>query len=165
MHGGMKVYAGAPAAARHYVEGGRGRADDSYLAQGTGNARSYTAGGGRVQELVALAGDTYELWVAGLEPGTGAPGGALRARARPSEARASPPGRRRPSRTWRRAGAGPMTMTWPRAPGMPAATPPAAVASRNSSHGPAIPASCGWPAWTRTPASRPVDCAPTTARC
>ena len=46
MHGGMKVYAGAPAAARHYVEAGRGRADDYYLTEGTGIARRYTARGG-----------------------------------------------------------------------------------------------------------------------
>src|SRR3954453_3528131 len=32
----MKVYAGAPAAARRYVKAGRGRADDYYLAEGTG---------------------------------------------------------------------------------------------------------------------------------
>src|SRR3712207_8597050 len=31
VHGGMKTYAGAPAAARHYVEAGRSRADDYYL--------------------------------------------------------------------------------------------------------------------------------------
>jgi exodeoxyribonuclease V alpha subunit len=43
MHGGLKVYAGAPAAARHYVEADRGRADDYYLAEGTGVARRFTA--------------------------------------------------------------------------------------------------------------------------
>ena len=35
MHGGLKVYRGSPAAARSYVEAGRGRADDYYLAEGT----------------------------------------------------------------------------------------------------------------------------------
>jgi exodeoxyribonuclease V alpha subunit len=74
MHGGMKIYAGAPSAARHYVEAGRGRADDYYLTEGTGIARRYTAGGGRVQELSPLDGDGYEAWVAGLDPGTGRPG-------------------------------------------------------------------------------------------
>jgi exodeoxyribonuclease V alpha subunit len=39
MHGEMKVYTGAPAAARHYVESGRGRADDYYLTEGAGIAR------------------------------------------------------------------------------------------------------------------------------
>ena len=33
MHGGMKVYRGAAAAARHYVEADRSRADDYYLAE------------------------------------------------------------------------------------------------------------------------------------
>jgi exodeoxyribonuclease V alpha subunit len=78
MHGGMKVYAGAPSAARHYVEAGRGRADDYYLTEGSGIARRYSAGGGRVQELAALAGDGYEAWVAGLDPDTGTARGRLR---------------------------------------------------------------------------------------
>ena len=39
----MKVYAGAPAAARHYVEADRSRADDYYLTEGTGLARRFTA--------------------------------------------------------------------------------------------------------------------------
>jgi exodeoxyribonuclease V alpha subunit len=71
MHGGLKIYAGGPAAARHYVEAGRGRADDYYLVEGTGIARRYTAGGGQVTELAALTGDGYEAWVAGLDPDTG----------------------------------------------------------------------------------------------
>src|SRR3954447_4927862 len=78
MHGGMKIYAGAPSAARHYVEAGRGRADDYYLTEGTGIARRYTAGGGRVAELAGLAGDGYEAWVAGLDPDTGTARGRLR---------------------------------------------------------------------------------------
>src|SRR3954447_5712672 len=78
MHGGMKIYAGAPSAARHYVEAGRGRADDYYLTEGTGIARRYSAGGGRVQELSPLAGDGYEAWVAGLDPDTGMARGRLR---------------------------------------------------------------------------------------
>ncbi|WP_448643002.1 MobF family relaxase [Geodermatophilus sp. URMC 63] len=78
MHGGIKVYAGAPSAARHYLEAGRGRADDYYLTEGSGIARRYTAGGGRVQELAALAGDRYEAWVAGLDPDTGTARGRLR---------------------------------------------------------------------------------------
>ena len=39
MHGGMKIYAGAPSAARHYVEAGRGRADDYYLTEGQGRCK------------------------------------------------------------------------------------------------------------------------------
>src|SRR4051812_412698 len=78
MHGGLKIYAGAPAAARHYVQAHRGRADDYYLTEGPGIARRYTAGGGRVAELAALTGDGYEAWVAGLDPDTGTARGRLR---------------------------------------------------------------------------------------
>src|SRR5215217_3971047 len=78
MHGGMKVYAGAPAAARHYVEAGRGRADDYYLAEGTGVARRFAAADGQVAELAPLAGDGYEAWVAGVDPDTGKARGRLR---------------------------------------------------------------------------------------
>ncbi|WP_091372212.1 MobF family relaxase [Geodermatophilus sp. DSM 45219] len=74
----MKIYAGAASAARHYVEAGRGRADDYYLAEGTGIARRYTASGGRVAELAALAGDAYEAWVAGVDPDTETARGWLR---------------------------------------------------------------------------------------
>lgn len=41
MHGGMKVYRGAAAAARHYVEADRSRADDYYLAEGGGVAMRF----------------------------------------------------------------------------------------------------------------------------
>ncbi|SFT79081.1 conjugative relaxase domain-containing protein, TrwC/TraI family [Geodermatophilus amargosae] len=78
MHGGMKIYAGAPTAARHYVEASRGRADDYYLTEGAGIARRYTAGDGRVTELDALAGDGYEAWVGGLDPDNGMARGRLR---------------------------------------------------------------------------------------
>src|ERR687893_1260624 len=78
MHDGLRTYAGAPAAARHYVEAVRGRADDYYLTEGPGIARRYTVGGGRVRELAALAGDGYEAWVAGLDPDTGTARGRLR---------------------------------------------------------------------------------------
>ena len=78
MHGGMKIYAGAPAAARQYVEFDRGRVDDYYLTEGAGIARRYTAAGGWVQELAPLAGDGYEAWVAGLDPDTGMARGRLR---------------------------------------------------------------------------------------
>ena len=74
----MKVYAGAPAAARHYLEADRGRADDYYLTQGTGVARRFTASEGRVTELAPLTGEPYETWVAGRDPDTGEPRGVLR---------------------------------------------------------------------------------------
>src|SRR3954451_6091923 len=64
MHGGMKVYAGVPAGARQYVEADRGRADDYYLTEGTGLARRYAAGDGRVVELAPLSGEAYETGVA-----------------------------------------------------------------------------------------------------
>ncbi len=78
MRGGMKVYTGAPVAARHYVEAGRGRADDYYLTEGTGIARRYTAGAEGVRELAPLSGDAYETWVAGSNPASGEPRGRLR---------------------------------------------------------------------------------------
>src|SRR3954468_16528853 len=79
MRGGMKVYAGAPASARHYLTADRGRADDYYLTEGTGIARRFTAGpDGPVTELAPLTGEHYEAWVAGQDPETGMPRGRLR---------------------------------------------------------------------------------------
>ncbi|SFU09017.1 AAA domain-containing protein [Geodermatophilus amargosae] len=78
MRGGMKIYTGAPTAARCYVEMGRGRADDYYLAEGTGIARRYAASGGQVRQFAPLSGDAYETWVAGSDPATGEPRGRLR---------------------------------------------------------------------------------------
>ena len=79
MHGGIKVYRGAAAAARNYLDADRSRADDYCLAEGTGVARRFTAGpGGPVVELAALTGDGYESWVAGLDPDSGEPRGRLR---------------------------------------------------------------------------------------
>ncbi|MGI9155459.1 MAG: MobF family relaxase [Marmoricola sp.] len=75
----MKVYRGAAGAARTYVEADRSRADDYYLAEGTGVARRYAAtGAGRVVELPGMDGDAYEAWVAGVDPETGQPRGRLR---------------------------------------------------------------------------------------
>ncbi|MGH8861364.1 MAG: MobF family relaxase, partial [Jatrophihabitantaceae bacterium] len=75
----MKVYRGAAAAARHYVEADRGRADDYYLAEGAGIAQRYTASpDGAVTCEAPLTGDAYEVWVAGLHPETGEPKGRLR---------------------------------------------------------------------------------------
>ena len=77
MHGGMKVYRGSPTAARNYVEADRSRADDYYLAEGTGIADRYVAthspesggcaGDSGVQDGGTLDGDAYEAWVAGYE--------------------------------------------------------------------------------------------------
>src|ERR1700710_1601143 len=74
----MKVYSGAPAAARQYVEADRDRADEYYLTEGTGAARRFTAADGDVTELAPLTGDRYEAWVAGRDPETGEPRGRLR---------------------------------------------------------------------------------------
>jgi conjugative relaxase-like TrwC/TraI family protein len=75
----MKVYRGAPSAARNYVEADRSRADDYYLAEGTGVAERIVAtSDGMVARLPAMDGDTYEAWVAGLDPDTGEARGRLR---------------------------------------------------------------------------------------
>jgi exodeoxyribonuclease V alpha subunit len=79
MHGGVKVYRGAPCAARNYVEADRSRADDYYLAEGTGIAQCLVVDAeGRVVQAGGLDGDRYEAWVAGLDPATGEPRGRLR---------------------------------------------------------------------------------------
>jgi exodeoxyribonuclease V alpha subunit len=79
MRGGVKVYRGAAAAARNYLEADRSRADDYYLVEGTGIARRFAAGpDGPVAELACLMGDGYEAWVAGLDPETGESRGRLR---------------------------------------------------------------------------------------
>ncbi len=43
VHGGVKFYRGSAGAARTYVEADRSRADDYYLAEGTGLAERYVA--------------------------------------------------------------------------------------------------------------------------
>lgn len=81
MHGGIKVYRGSAKAARNYVEADRPRADDYYLAEGTGLAEHFVANAGAHGSSVArkqpLDGDAYEAWVAGLDQG-GRPKGRLR---------------------------------------------------------------------------------------
>ena len=87
MHGGIKVYRGSPTAARNYVEAGRSRADDYYLAEGTGIADRYVAspspgsggyaGDHGVRDGGTLDGDAYESWVAGYNQ-EGRPKGRLR---------------------------------------------------------------------------------------
>ena len=79
VRGGVKVYRGAAVAARHYVEVDRGRADDYYLAEGTGFAQRYSASSrGAVTSEMPLTGDAYESWVAGVDPATAEPKGRLR---------------------------------------------------------------------------------------
>ena len=95
MHGGVKFYRGSAGAARSYVEADRSRADDYYLAEGTGLAERYVATptsegvrpGGYGQEGVVRAarmmdGPAYEKWVAGYDVETGQAKGRLRQDAR-----------------------------------------------------------------------------------
>ncbi|MEO7069104.1 MAG: MobF family relaxase [Nostocoides sp.] len=80
----MKFYRGSAAAARCYVEADRSRADDYYLAEGSGLATRYvaTACDGDVPPAVTyggtLDGPAYERWVAGYDVETGASKGRLR---------------------------------------------------------------------------------------
>ncbi len=99
MHGGVKFYRGSAAAARSYVEADRSRADDYYLAEGTGLAPRYVATSRgdvdgdvpgdvppNVPPVVTVAGmsdgPAYEAWVAGYDVETGAAKGRLRTDAR-----------------------------------------------------------------------------------
>jgi exodeoxyribonuclease V alpha subunit len=83
MHGGIKIYRGSAVAARNYVEADRPRADDYYLAEGTGLAEHLIAttvpweSGSKVSSAGSLDGDAYEAWVAGLDTG-GRPKGRVR---------------------------------------------------------------------------------------
>ncbi|HEX5088536.1 MAG TPA: MobF family relaxase [Nocardioides sp.] len=72
MHGGIKFYSGSAAAARSYVEADHSRADDYYLAEGSGVAERYLAGPGAVRRVGDLDVATYERWVAGYDVTTGA---------------------------------------------------------------------------------------------
>jgi len=77
MRGGVVVYRGSAAAARNYVEADRSRADDYYLAEGTGLAARYVATPASLVAERAMDGDTYERWVAGYDVDTGAAKGRL----------------------------------------------------------------------------------------
>lgn len=90
VHGGVKFYRGAPQAARSYLEADHSRADDYYLAEGTGLAEllvgvnpnaAWSTPGGLVLHSGSLDGDAYEKWVAGLDR-NGEPKGRLRTDAR-----------------------------------------------------------------------------------
>ncbi|CUR54628.1 ATP-dependent exoDNAse (Exonuclease V) alpha subunit-helicase superfamily I member-like protein [metagenome] len=78
MHGGMKVYRGAAAAARAYVEADHSRADDYYLTEGSGLATRYVASHDGVRQTGQLDGPAYERWVAGYDVETAVPKGRLR---------------------------------------------------------------------------------------
>ncbi|CAN5484500.1 hypothetical protein BH09ACT12_BH09ACT12_23970 [soil metagenome] len=78
MHGGLKIYRGAAAAARHYVEADRSRADDYYLAEGTGVAARLSATPDGVRAEAPMDGTTYEQWVAGYDVVSGTPKGRRR---------------------------------------------------------------------------------------
>jgi conjugative relaxase-like TrwC/TraI family protein len=83
MHGGVKFYRGSAAAARSYVEADHSRADDYYLAEGSGLAEHHvaTVGGDdtvRLERRPDLDGDGYERWVAGYDVATGCAKGRLR---------------------------------------------------------------------------------------
>ncbi len=84
MKGGVKFYRGAAGAARAYVEAERSRADDYYLKEGDGYARRLDAsatldGDVTVRERGWIEGESYEAWVAGVDPDTGEARGRLRA--------------------------------------------------------------------------------------
>ena len=78
MHGGLKIYRGAAAAARQYVEADRSRADDYYLAEGSGLAQRFAASPDVIDQRPNLDGDGYEQWVAGRDVETGKAKGRLR---------------------------------------------------------------------------------------
>ncbi|QIX25178.1 relaxase domain-containing protein [Nocardioides sp. JQ2195] len=74
MHGGIKFYRGNPAGARSYLEADHSRADDYYLAEGSGIAARYTATvdrrGVSVEQRADLDAPTYERWVNGYDVDT-----------------------------------------------------------------------------------------------
>jgi exodeoxyribonuclease V alpha subunit len=78
VHGGVKFYRGAARAARAYVERDRSRADDYYLAEGTGVAERLTATPDGVTGAGGMDGETYERWVAGIDVETGRKKGRVR---------------------------------------------------------------------------------------
>jgi exodeoxyribonuclease V alpha subunit len=81
MHGGIKVYHGNPAGARAYIEADHCRADDYYLAEGSGIAERYAAspgtGAAGVLRCADLDAPTYERWVHGYDVETGTPKGQI----------------------------------------------------------------------------------------
>jgi exodeoxyribonuclease V alpha subunit len=86
VHGGVKIYRGSPAAARAYVEADRSRADDYYLAEGTGLASRLVATGEGVVGLAPMDGPAYERWVAGYTVDLGRDAGRPKGRLRSDDA-------------------------------------------------------------------------------
>jgi len=78
MHGGVKFYRGSAKAARAYVESDHSRADDYYLAEGSGLAQRFVATPDGVTAKGDLDAANYESWVAGIDVDTGAKKGRLR---------------------------------------------------------------------------------------
>lgn len=78
VHGGVKFYRGAAKAARAYVESDHSRADDYYLAEGSGLARRLVATPESVARKDDLDGNGYESWVAGVDVDTGVKKGRVR---------------------------------------------------------------------------------------
>jgi len=78
VHGGVKFYRGAAKAARAYVERDRSRADDYYLAEGSGIAERLVATSDGVDRAGVMSGDSYEQWVAGIDIESGCAKGRLR---------------------------------------------------------------------------------------
>ncbi|MEU0313071.1 MobF family relaxase [Nocardioides sp. NPDC006273] len=79
----MKFYRGAAGTARSYVEADHSRADDYYLAEGSGVATRYVVdidvdGVPTVRPVESMDGDAYESWVAGYDVETSLPKGRLR---------------------------------------------------------------------------------------
>jgi len=78
VHGGVKFYSGAAKAARAYVERDRSRADDYYLAEGSGVAERLVVTPDDFSLASAIDADTYEEWVAGVDVDTGRMKGRVR---------------------------------------------------------------------------------------
>jgi hypothetical protein len=78
VHGGVKFYRGAPRAARAYVERDRSRADDYYLAEGSGVAMRLIATPDGARSMGGMTGEVYEQWVAGINVETMTPKGHIR---------------------------------------------------------------------------------------
>ena len=78
MHGGVKFYRGAAKAARAYVERDRSRADDYYLAEGSGVVTRLVATPDGVRNVGDMTGEVYEQWVAGIDVDMLTPKGRIR---------------------------------------------------------------------------------------
>jgi exodeoxyribonuclease V alpha subunit len=76
VRGGIKFYKGNPAGARAYLEADHSRADDYYLAEGSGVAERYVVDGG-VRAAGPMDGATYERWVHGYDVTTGVAKGTI----------------------------------------------------------------------------------------